>query len=84
MPRPDMSWLSAFLFVLGILSIAASVFAFFSGGSGFFIGLCGLAIAGIFFALGRALEYLQDIRKRLHRMEDKMARDATEHDDTTA
>ena len=79
-----MSWLSAFLFVLGALSVVASAFAFFSGGSGFLSGLCGLTIAAIFFALGHALEYLQDIRKRLHRIEDKMAGDATEHDDTTA
>ena len=43
-----------------------------------------MTIAAIFFALGHALEYLQDIRKRLHRIEDKMAGDATEHDDTTA
>ena len=84
MPKPDMSWLSAFLFVLGALSIVASAIAFFSGGSGFLGGLCGLAIAAIFFALGRALEYLQDIRKRLHRMEDKMAGGDAEHDDTTA
>ena len=69
--KPDKTWLSSFLLVLGVLSVVAAVFAFFSDGSGFIAGLFGLAIAAVFFALARTLDYLHEIVIRLRRAERK-------------
>lgn len=69
--KPDKTWLSSVLLVLGVLSVVAAVFALFSGGSGFMAGLFGLAIAAVFFALARTLDYLHEIVMRLRRTERK-------------
>ena len=84
MPKPDLSWLSVSLCALGVLCIGASGVTFFTGGSGFLGALCGLAIGAIFFALGHMLEYLQDIRQRLRRIEERSASDANDCDDSKA
>ena len=72
--KPDKTWLSSFLLVLGMFSVIAAALAFFSGGSGFMAGLCGLAIAAVFFALARALDYLHETVQRLRRLEDRSER----------
>lgn len=72
--KPDKTWLSSFLLVLGVFSVIAAVLAFLSGGSGFMAGLCSLAIAAVFFALGRALDYLHEAVQRLRRLEDRSGR----------
>ncbi|MEI6779639.1 MAG: hypothetical protein WCQ21_01855 [Verrucomicrobiota bacterium] len=69
--KQDGTFLCSFMVVLGVISTIASFFAFFSGGSGFVTGLFGLAIAGVFFALGRMLDYLHEIRERLARLESR-------------
>lgn len=66
--KPDKTWLSSFLLVLGAFSIVVAVFVFVSGG--FAAGLGSLATAAIFLALSRMLDYLDEIRHRLRRLEE--------------
>lgn len=65
----EKTWLSSFMLSLGLLSLIAAVVALLSGG--FFPGLLGLAIAAVFLALGRTLDYLQKIAIRLDRLESR-------------
>jgi len=60
-------WLSSFLLVLGVFSVVGPLFAFFFGGSSFITGLFGLAVAAVFFALGRTLDYLHEVVQRQRR-----------------
>jgi uncharacterized membrane-anchored protein len=69
-PTPDKTWLSSFMLVLGMLSLIAAAVAFFTGG--FITGLFGLVSAAVFLALGRTLEYLQNIVFRIDRLESKI------------
>ena len=67
--KPEKTWLSSLMLVLGVLSVFAAFVAFFE--SSFLAGLFGLTAAAIFLALGRALDYLQEILLRLERLESK-------------
>jgi uncharacterized membrane-anchored protein len=67
--KPDKTWLSTLLLVLGIFSVIAALLAFFTGN--IVAGLSGLAICAILLALGRALDYLQEIVYRLDRLDKK-------------
>jgi uncharacterized membrane-anchored protein len=67
--KPDKTWLSSLLLVLGIVSVIAALLAFFTGN--ILAGLSGLAICAILLALGRALDYLQEIVHRLDRLDRK-------------
>jgi hypothetical protein len=69
--KPEKTWLSPLLFILGVLFVIGAVIGFLSGRSGFMAGLCGLAIAAVFFALALTLDYLSEIVWRLRRLEDR-------------
>jgi uncharacterized membrane-anchored protein len=70
--KPEKTWLSSFMLVLGALSLIAAVMALLTRGFG--VGLFGLAIAAAFLALGRALDLLREILFRLDRLQTKDAK----------
>jgi len=72
--KPDKTLLSIFLFVFGVLSLVVLVVVVFSRSDGIFKALPGLAIAAVFFALSRALNYLGEITERQRRIEAKLER----------
>ena len=61
---------SAILPVAGLLFIGAAIVAFFK--MGWFVGLCGLAIAAVLFALGAILDLLLEIFRSLRRLEARL------------
>jgi uncharacterized membrane-anchored protein len=69
-PKPDKTWLSSFMLVLGVLALIAAIVALFTGTV--IPGLFGLAVAAVSLALGRALDYLQEIVLRLDRLESRV------------
>jgi membrane protein implicated in regulation of membrane protease activity len=68
-PEPGQTTVSSILPIAGFLFIAAALIAFFK--IGWFVGLCGLAIAAILFALGAILDLLLEIYRSLRRLEAK-------------
>ena len=60
---------SAIFPIAGVLFIVAALFAFCT--VGWVVGLCGLAIAAVLFALGFILDLLLEIYKSLRRLEAK-------------
>jgi|HubBroStandDraft_6_1064221.scaffolds.fasta_scaffold396862_1 hypothetical protein len=69
-PEPDLFWIAAVLPVIALLTVIASGVAFFAGH--FNAGLCGLAVAAIFFALARILDSQEEILRRLKKLENKL------------
>jgi hypothetical protein len=72
--KPERTWLSSLLLVLGVLSVVAAAIGFCSSGSGFVAGLFGFAVAAVFLSLGRTLDYLNEIVQRLRRLEEQSKR----------
>ena len=68
-PEPGQTMVSAILPIAGVLFIVAAIFAFFT--VGWVVGLCGLAIAAVLFALGAILDLLLEIFRSLRRLEAK-------------
>jgi len=59
--------ISAILPIAGVLFIVAAIFAFFT--VNWVVGLCGVAIAAVLFALGIIIDLLQEIFWSLRRLE---------------
>jgi hypothetical protein len=72
--RPGKTLLSIFLLVLGVLLLVVSAFVVFLRSDGIVKALPGLAIAAVFFALGRTLDYLDEIVERQRRIETLLER----------
>lgn len=70
--RLEKTWLSSLFFALGTLLMIASVGAALTGSKGFVVGAGGFVAAAIFFALGRMLDYLHEIRERLVRLKNRL------------
>jgi hypothetical protein len=68
--EPAQSILPAVLPIAAVLLVVASIFAFLK--VGWFFGLCGLAIAGILYALAAILDLLEEIFDRVRRLEAKL------------
>ena len=66
-PAPGQTMISAILPIAGVLFIVAAIFAFFT--VNWVVGLCGLAIAAVLFALGIIIDLLQEIFWSLRRLE---------------
>ena len=77
--KPGKTLLSSFLLLFGGFTVITTMFGLCVNGFQWFFGFCGLALAVIFFALGRALDYLQETVQRLRRLEDR----AREQNDQT-
>jgi uncharacterized membrane-anchored protein len=67
--KPDRTWISSLLLVLGIVSLVTSLLAFITGN--LIVGFSSLALSAIFLGLGRILDYLQEIVHRLDRLDKK-------------
>ena len=74
--EPPETFLSVFFVILGGLTLIASAVALLF--QGFMAGLGGLAVAAIFFALGRILDRLEEINQRLRRLEIKSNKNKAE------
>jgi len=70
--RPGKTSLSIFLFVLGVLAVIGAVGMVFTRSDGIFIAVPVLAVAAVFFALSRALDYLDEIAERQKRLEARL------------
>ena len=62
--KPEKSWLSWLMIVFGVFAFIAAAISLASGGFGFVAGLTCIAAAGVFLALSRILDYLQEIVHR--------------------
>ena len=69
-PEPGQTTISSILPIAGFLFIAAAFVAFFK--IGWLVGLCGLAIAAVLFALGAILDLLLEIFRSLRRLEARL------------
>ena len=72
--KPDKPLLTIFLFVIGVLLFVVSVFVAFLRSDGIMKALPGLAVAPVFFALARMLDYLEEIVERQKRIEAQLER----------
>ena len=69
-PEPGQTTFSLILPIAGFLFIAAAFVAFCK--IGWLVGLCGLAIAAVLFALGAILDLLLEIFRSLRRLEARL------------